>query len=439
MLIRIDNGQVWSDNQLQSLSILIEDHKIAALVAGSEAISTHAECIIDAKGCWILPGAIDLHVHITDGAETFYPGSCCAAAGGITTVLDMAPFHGCVTPQQLRAKVEAGQASCVVDFGLIAGIVVDEGDLEGLEELSRLGVAYFKVFMPSNPPVSGKTLWGAVKLAARSGLRLGIHAEETSCFEPWVDTKDPLGYGRSRPVVAESSAVALVLEMARAAGAPIHICHVSAARTAELIATAKARGIDVTAEVTPHHLLLEESALIQYGPRAKTTPPLRTQTDTRVLWQALAEGVIDALASDHYLGKLEPQPIDPEKIASAEAGIGGLELSLPLIFYNGVIKGNLSLERFVAITATRPAVIAGLQSKGRITPGADADLTFWMPSEPWTATSLGPFSRIETTPFHGWKITGRVVRTIVRGKTVWDGRLVVVDAGWGQWVPSRRS
>lgn len=438
MITRIDHGQVWAGGRLQPFSILIRDEKIAGLMAASEAESISADQVIDGSGCWILPGGVDLHVHIMDGAETFYPGSCCAAAGGITTVLDMAPFHACITPQQIQAKAEAGQATCVVDFGLVAGIVIEESDLQHLAALAELGAAYFKVFMPSEPPVSAATLWKSVQAAARSGLRLGLHAEETACFEHWDDLGNPLGFAHARPIIAESSAVAQVLEMAHAAGAPVHICHVSAGRTADLIATAKSQGVDVTAEVTAHHLLLDESAFAQYGPRVKTTPPLRTQSDARALWQALAEGVIDALACDHYLETLQPQPTDPAGIAAAGAGIGGLELSLPLLFHAGVVQGRLSLERFVAATAERPAAIAGLPSKGRIAPGADADLTFWAPAETWPAASHGPFSRIETTPFHGWQITGRIVRTMVRGRTVWDGKHIITEAGWGRWIPSRR-
>lgn len=438
MITRIDHGQVWAGGRLQPLSILIQDEKIAGLLAPTEAVSIAVDQVIDGSGCWILPGGIDLHVHIMDGAETFHPGSCCASAGGITTVLDMAPFHACVTPQQLRAKVEAGQAACVVDFGLVAGIAVDESDLQHLAGLAAEGAAYFKVFMPSEPPVSAATLWRAVQAAAQSGLRLGLHAEETACFSDWEDNANPLGFARSRPIVAEASAVAQVLEMARAAGAPVHICHVSADRTVDIIATARAQGVDVTAEVTAHNLLLDESAYSQYGPRAKTTPPLRTQADARVLWQALAEGIIDALACDHYLETLQPQPTDAAGITAGAAGIGGLELSLPLLFSAGVVQGRLSLGRFAAATAERPAEIAGLQSKGRIIPGADADLTFWSPAETWQASGQGFFSRIETTPFHRWNITGRVARTIVRGRTVWDGEHIIAEAGWGRWNPSRR-
>lgn len=449
MLTRIDNGRVWSDDRLQQLSLLIKDERVLGLIAPDAVHQTQADHVVDASGLWILPGGIDLHVHVSDGAETFGRGTRCAAVGGITTVLDMAPFHGCVTAQQFKDKVTRAEAECVVDIGLVAGIVVSLGDLSGLEELARLGAAYFKVFMPSTPPVTAQELWAATQTAASTGLRLGLHAEETGCLLGQVDWSDPLGFARSRPVVAESAATAQLLEMARAAGAPVHICHVSAARTADLIAAAKAQGVDVTAEVPPHFLLLDESEFARQGPRVKTTPPLRTRADVEALWDALADGTLDALACDHFVGQLpdrttgaggtgEKVPPDPASMRDAPAGIGGLELSLPLLFSAGVQEGRLSLRRFVEVTAERPAAIAGLEHrKGRLTVGADADLFFVDPDAEWAVAGQGEFSHAQTTPFVGWRLLGRVKRAWVRGRTVWDGRRITAEPGWGKHVPSR--
>lgn len=438
MLTRIDHGQVWTNGSLEPLSVLIEGQRVVGLIAPDHAARAAADEIIDASGLWVLPGGIDLHVHISDGAERFGPGSRCAAAGGITAVMDMAPFHGCVTPGQFQAKVEQAEAECVIDFGLVAGIVVSLEDLAALGDLARLGAAYFKVFMPANPPVRAKVLWAGVQAAAHTGLRLGLHAEETGCFHSPVDWSKPLGFARSRPAVAETSATAQVLEMARAAGAPVHICHVSAGRTAELIANGKAQGIDVTGEVPAHFLLLDESEFARQGPRVKTTPPLRTRADAEMLWGALADGTLDALACDHFIGSPNRAPPDPKYIRDASAGIGGLELSLPLLFSAGVSEGRISLQRFVEATAERPAAIAGIAPrKGRVAVGADADLVFIDPQAEWTVASQGDFSRAEMTPFAGWKLRGRVRRTMVRGRTVWDGERICVEDGWGRHVASQ--
>jgi dihydroorotase (multifunctional complex type) len=438
MITRVDGGLVWLMGELRPLSLLIEGEKIAALIPPDRAASAPAERVIDASGMWILPGGIDLHVHISDGIETFYPGSCCAAAGGITTVFDMAPFHACIATQQLFDKADEAEAACVVDFGLIAGIVVDTDDLVSLSEVSKAGAAYFKVFQPAEPPVTTDTLWKAVQAAAKTGLRLGLHAEDAAYFLPCLDSNDALSFPHSRPAVAESSVVAQVIEMARYAGAPIHICHISTRRTAELVAWGKDHGVDVTCEVPPHFLLLDETAFLEYGARVKTTPPLRSKMDTQQLWQALADGVIDAIACDHYTESLTPLPKDPGTIAAAAAGIAGLELSLPLLM-NAVVKGTLSLKRFVEAAAETPAKLAGIsKTKGYLLPGMDADLALWDPKGKWIARREAEFSRIATTPFAGWDLTGNLIGTWVRGEQVWNGNMIQQAAGYGRWMKSSR-
>jgi allantoinase len=438
MITRIDNGYVWSEGKLTPLSLLVDGEKISRLIDPEKADSIHCDKIVDAKGMWILPGGVDFHVHISEGAETFYPGTSCAAAGGITTVLDMAPFHACITVDQLLEKAAAGEAACVIDFGLIAGIVIENSDLEHLAELSKAGAAYFKVFQPSEPQVSTDTLWRSVQAAASTGLRLGLHAEDPSYFVSNLDVHDPLSFPHSRPAVAETSVVAQVIEMARAAGAPVHICHVSTGRAVELIAWAKAHGTDITCETPPHFLLLEESAFSVYGARVKTTPPLRTVADNLQLWEALKDGVIDAIACDHYTENLIPLPNDPLLIDSAAAGIAGLEVSLPLMM-NAVLNGKLSLNRFVEASATTPARLAGiLQSKGSIAPGKDADFTVWDPDKEWKANRAANFSRINTTPFAGWNLRGVVAQTWVRGEQVWNAERILKEPGYGKWINSVR-
>ena len=434
---RIDNGRVYVDGDLQPLSILLDGERIAALYHPDLAPNIAADEVIDATGCWLLPAGIDMHVHISDGAETFSPGSRCAAAGGIGTVLDMAPFHGCVTPEQFQAKVEAAGAAYVVDFGLVAGIVVSLEDLPHLAELADLGAPYFKVFMPGQPPVTPEVLWQAVQAAGETGLRLGLHAEESGCLAE-VDWDDPLGFAHARPIAAESSATAQVLEMARAAGAPVHICHVSSVQTAELIAEAKDRGVDVTAEIPMHFLLFDENEFLRQGARVKTTPPLRPEGHQALLWQALNEGVIDVLACDHFLGTLDEVPTDPAQMQDAAAGIASLELSLPLLFSDGVQEGKLDLARFVEATAEWPAEIAGLASrKGRIAVGLDADFVFFDPQAEWQVAPQGAFSRNANSPYLGRQLQGRITRTMLRGQTVWDGEQILVEDGYGQHIRSR--
>jgi dihydroorotase-like cyclic amidohydrolase len=346
----------------------------------------------------------------------------------------------CSTRQGCERRREHGERECVIDFGLSGGIVVTHEDLIELDEVARFGAPYFKVFMPSDPPVDTALLWASVQAAAHTGLRLALHAEEVAILDAQVDWDDPLGFPHSRPAVAETSATAQVLEMARAAGAPVHICHVSAGRTAELVQAYQAWGAEATGETTPHFLLLDENEFQRQGASVKTTPPLRNFADIETLWQALNEGVLEAVVSDHYLGAL-PQPgKPPESMQAKEAGIAGLELSLPLLYHEGVETGRISLERFVQVTSTWPAELLKLTDrKGRIALGMDADLVILDLQASWKVAPAGPFSRISTTPYQGWGLGNRVRRTMVRGATIWDGSTIQADRGFGKYQASRRN
>lgn len=433
-MIRIDNARVWTGEGLQQLSIAVNGERIAALIQPGDAQRFHADDVVNAGGLWILPGGIDLHTHISEADENFQRGTSCAASGGITTVFDMAPFHACITVDQLEQKTAEVEANSVIDVGLIGGIVIENSDLDHMDELAAAGTAFFKVFQPAEPPVSTETIWKAVQTAAHTGMRLVLHAEDPSFLLPLGDSHDPLSFPHSRPAVAETSVVAQVMDMARAAGAPVHICHISTGRTAEQVAWGKAHGVAVTCETTPHYLLLNESDFAVYGARVKTTPPLRTKKDCQELWQALEDGIIDALISDHYTESSAPIPTGAEFIPEAPAGIAGLEVSLPLIMHE-VLAGRLSLHRFVETTATTPAKLAGISMlKGNILPGMDADLSFWDPESSWHVAPVAEFSRIHTTPFAGRILNGSITQTWVRGKQVWDGRKIQAAPGYGRRV-----
>lgn len=431
----IVNGLAWHENRLKPVDIWItREGLIGAISHPGKMEVQESTQKIDAQGKWILPGAIDLHAHLQDGAEKFFSGSCATASGGVTTFVDMPPFHVCSTVKGVRERIALAESEAVVDFCQGGGIIVSFPDLADITSLKEMGLPYFKVFMPAEPPVDAGLLWRAVNAAARSGLRMAIHVEEPGCFDEPVDWNHPLGFAKSRPEVAETSAAAQVLEMARAAGAPVHICHVSSGRTADLIAQYKAQGVDVTAETCPHFLILEESAFLTYGARVKTTPPLRKAQDCRVLWQALNDGIIDVVASDHYLSD-DPAGYSDPNLEQKEGGIAGVELTLTLLYHAGVREGYVSLERFVHALAVAPARVAGIYSKkGSISPGKDADLVIFDPEQKWEAQPFHEDSRIATTPYLGWELKGKVSSTLVRGSVVWDGKKICVDKGFGEWV-----
>ncbi|MDY6873150.1 MAG: amidohydrolase family protein [Chloroflexota bacterium] len=432
---RVINGKIWQDGVFREADLLIDgDGKVVGIQEPLTGMDAYNGNTVDAGGCLVLPGGIDAHAHIEDGAETFYEGSCAAAVGGITTVVDMPPFHVCSTPEGFKARVEKAENQCVTDFCIHGGIVVEPDDLAALEDVAQAGAAGFKVFMPAEPPVSQETLWGAVLTAAKTGLRLVLHAEESACLVDDVDWQDPLGFANARPPVAETAATAMMLEMARAAGAPIHICHISAARTADLIDQYSGWGVDVTAETTPHFLTFSKEDFKQYGKRLKTTPPLRDAEDVDHLWEALREGVIDMVISDHYLGEL-PVPDREVSFETKQSGIAGLEVSLPLLYHLAINGNRLTMARFMEVTAENPAKIFGFDwRKGSLTPGMDADFVLFDPEMEWTVGTFGPSSRASLLPYEGWQLKGKIESTWVRGEKIWDGDSVLAEPGTGIFI-----
>jgi dihydroorotase len=429
----INNGKVWLDGALHETNIYIEDGKIIDFHPAGKNIRDSSP-IINASNCYIFPGGVDIHAHIQDGAETFFYGSSSAVKGGITTVLDMPPFKTVTNRKQCEHRIQWGEGECVSDFGLTGGIIIDIEDLECLDEICGCGVRQFKVFMLSNP--SMEVLWKSVQLAAKSGLRLVVHMEEPALLKE-VDWNDPLGFPKANPPEAENTAVAHMLEMARSAGAPIHVCHVSSARTVELIDQYKGWGTDVTAETAPHYLILNEKAFFTQPDRVVVTPALRKERDNVVLWQALEDGVIDAIISDHFLGALPDPTRESPSAKDGEPGIAGLETTIPLLFDQGVTTGKISLKRFIETLSTTPAKLAGIgDRKGKIEKGMDADLVIFNPEKIWEVHDLGEGSRISTLPYEGWLIKGKVEKTLVRGKVVWDGKKIVCEPGWGKYVPA---
>lgn len=429
----IENGEIWQENAFQKASLSVKNGLIDAILPPSHSPSSREDQVVDAAGCLILPGGIDLHAHIQDGAESFFAGSCAAVKGGITTVVDMPPFQTVLSRAQWLKRAAWANRECVSDVGFTGGIVIHQKDLDHLDELCACGVSQFKVFMLSRP--SDELLWQAVQTAARMGLRLAVHMEEPALLRE-VDWSDPLGFYKANPAEAENVAVARMLEMAHAAGAAIHVCHVSSARSAELIDQYKGWGTAVTAETTPHYLILNQKNITDFPERAIVTPALREERDNEVLWQALEDGVIDILVSDHFLGAI-PDPSKPRPAPKdAEPGIAGLEVSMPLIYTFGVQRGKLSMQRFVEAFSLTPAMLAGIaDQKGSLHPGLDADLVLFDPARVWDVQPRSKESRITTLPYEGWQLQGAVRQTWVRGKEVWNGNEITCKAGWGCTIP----
>jgi len=426
-------------------TVAVRDGRIAAVVAPEVSVS--AEEVIDARGRIVLPGLIDAHVHFNEPGRADWEGIVCgsraAAAGGVTTVIEM-PLNAMpptTDRDALAAKRAAFQGRALVDYALWGGLVTD--NTAELDALFDGGVAGLKAFLCDSGTeftrATDGVLLEGMRAAGRRNLPVGVHCENEEITAHLgtalrrAGRRDLRAYVASRPPVAEVEAVARALRLGREGGCGVYAVHLSTPDAVDLVAEARRRGESAYAETCPHYLVLDEDAL-RLGAAAKCAPPLRPRAAVEALWARVLDGRIDTIASDHSPcpGALK----DTDDAWQAWGGISGIQTMLPVLFDEGVGRRRLPLRALARLTAGTPARIFALAPrKGAIVPGADADLVVLDPAREWTVTREWLRSRHAHSPFLGRRLRGWVERTIVRGKTVYARGEPVDAADWGREVP----
>ncbi|PQM51968.1 dihydroorotase [Mycolicibacter virginiensis] len=411
------------------VDVLVEGGQITQIGTG---LSVPDECeIIDAPGQVLLPGFVDLHTHLREPgreyAEDIETGSAAAALGGYTAVFAMANTDPVADSPVVTDHVWArGQQIGLVDVHPVGAVTVGLGGTQ-LTEMGMMaaGTAGVRMFSDDGVCVDHPLVMRrALEYATGLGVLIAQHAEEPRLTVGSVAHEGPnaarLGLA-GWPRVAEESIVARDVLLARDAGARLHICHASTAGTVELLKWAKAQGISVTAEVTPHHLMLDDSRLADYDGMNRVNPPLREASDTEALRQALADGVIDCVATDHA------PHADHEKtceFASARPGMLGLQTALSVVVATMVQTGLLSWRDVARVMSERPAQIVGLPDQGRpLEVGEPANLTVIDPDTTWVVTGAQLASRSDNTPYEEMILPATVTATLLRGRiTARDGK-----------------
>jgi allantoinase len=428
-------------------TITITGGRVAALLDPREP--PNAVEVIDAHARLVLPGCIDPHVHFDEPGRThwegFETGTRSAAAGGVTTVIEM-PLNS-IPPttdaHAFRVKHDAIGRKAAVDYALWGGLVTD--NVDALQDLHRAGAAGFKAFMTETGTEFARAddgvLWDGMRRIAAWDAVVGVHAENHDLTVRLRASLERAGrremrdWAAARPPEAELEAVQRAILLAHAARCRLHIVHLSLPDGGVRIAAARRAGHRVTVETCPHYLVLDEDAALRLGPVAKCAPPLRSREAVEGLWRQVLDGTIDCIASDHSPCPPEEKAKGSENIWAAWGGITGVQTLLPLLFSEGVRRRGLSLDRLAALVATNAARIFGLfPRKGAILPGADADLVVLDPNREWTVTADRLLYRHPQTPYLGWRITGWVERVLVRGTTVYLDGEVVAPAGHGMLV-----
>lgn len=389
-----------------------------------ESTSGSVDRVMDATGLLVCPGLIDMHTHLRqpgrEDKETIASGTMAAARGGFTTLCCMPntdPVNDTrsVTEFILDTAKREGTVQVYPVGAITKGLKGEE--LAEIGELFEVGCA--AISDDGRPVMNAELMRRAMEYAAMFDLPIIQHSEDLYLsgrgvvHEGLISTE--LGL-RGIPSASETVMVARDLLLAELTGARLHIAHVSAAESVRVIREAKARGVRVSCEVTPHHVALTEDAVRGFQTNAKMNPPLRSETDRQALLEGLRDGTIDVIATDHAPHTVQEKE---REFDLAPYGVIGLETALAITLTTLVALGVLSLPQAIAKLTSEPARILKLQ-KGRIAEGADADLTIFDPDRDWTVDPANFASKSRNTPFAGWRLTGATVATLVGGKVVWE-------------------
>jgi len=415
----------------------IADGKIISFARGS------AREEIDATGLHVFPGMIDSHVHFNEPGRTDWEGietgSSAFAAGGGTLFFDM-PLNAhppTCDAKSFDLKLAAAQKKSVTDFAFWGGLV--PGNLDKLEELAIRGVIGFKAFMSNSgiedfSCVDDATLKEGMKRAAKLKLPVAVHAESEMFTSRLAREKIAAGktsirdYLDSRPVAAELEAIRRAIDLAGETDCALHVVHVSSGEGVALIATAKKSGVNVSCETCPHYLILTEADVEKMGAVAKCAPPLRPKNVQENLWQHLLAGDVTTIGSDH--SPSPPEMKTDKNFFKVWGGISGVQHTLPLLLTAGFINTHADFSLITDLLSTNVARRFRIPHKGKIATGFDADFALVNLNESFTVAKEDLFYRHQQSPYVGHALTGRVVQTILRGKTVFkDGRIVSPPTG----------
>lgn len=429
-IVILESGEVRTD-------VAIKNGKIAAIAPDLNG----AHEVIDAQGLIVSPGMVDVHVHISEPGgircewEGYVTGTKACAKGGVTTFVEMPlnqlPATTC--GDTLRKKYAAGEGKLYVDVASFGGLVPYNLTNGGIEEQVKEGVTAFKCFMATcgDPTLEGDfanvndyALWEGMRQIAKTGKLLAIHAENAAITDMLGKQAKDRGetrvsqYVATRPIFTEVEAIRRAIFFAKQTGCRIHICHVACPEGVEEVIKARQEGVDVTCETCIHYLYFTTDELDAIGPLAKCSPPIRDKQAQDGLWKYLFSGHIITAVSDHSPCTYEMK--NKTNAFDAWGGISGVQNNVDIFFDEAVQKRGMSLKQFADIIAKNPAERYNLPTKGSIQIGKDADIIFIKPQSSYVVRAEDLEYRNKFSPYVGRQINAQVVRTLLRGETVYN-------------------
>jgi len=442
MTTLIENGRIILDGKLVRTNILIENEKIVYV---GKRRPRNLDDRIDATNKLVLPGIVDAHAHIYDpmfpNREDFESGTKAAAAGGVTTVIDMVLSTPVDTVDRVEAKIHEGERSSLLDFSLHAGMM-NSANLSNIKAIAALGVRSFKTFTCKPYYVDDLTLMSLLRETEAQSSILNVHAEDEQTanqnYEKLLRNgrMDPLAHLLWKPNIAEERAVKKLISLTRILNSRLHISHLSSRQGVTIVRNAKRRHVKVTAETCPHYLTLTGSEMKKQGPYVKMNPSLKSRQDVESLWRGLRNGSVDIVTSEHAPGERTEKEVGWTNIWQAWGGIPAIETMLPVLLSEGVHKKKVNLSTLQRVCCEKPAKIFGLYPrKGAIRKNSDADIVIIDLKKNRTVRGEKLHYKVGWTPYENWKLTGWPTLTMVRGRIIFENEQIIGKKGLGKFIP----
>ena len=442
----LTNTKAYLDREIVDCSIAIENGKIFKI--GKETQMPKGDEKVNLRNLLVLPGLIDVHVHLRDEGkaykEDFYSGTAAAAAGGITTVLDM-PNNAPVTmsAETLKNRMRIAERKVLVNVGFYSEF---PNDLDEVKDIVAQGAIAFKLFMACQ--IGGlnidddQALQEALRKVGELDVPVAVHAEDKATLmvteEEMKKTKrhDVGAFLKVHSERVELKAIERLLKISAQVNMRLHFCHMTIEEGLNAVIKAKNSGRTVTCEVTPNHLLLSNTDFERYGSLIIMMPPLRSKSHIEALWKGISNGWIDVIGSDHAPHALKEK--SASSIWDVKVGVPGLETTLPLML-TMVRKNRLSLAHLVQLLSEKPAEIFNLKDRGRLEQGKKADLVAIDFNRKFTIDASKFHSKAKYSPYDGWEVQGRPVKTFVNGLLIMDEQEIVAKAGSGEIIRRDRA
>jgi len=436
----LKNMKAYVDGAVEECCLAIKDGVIYKI--GKETHMPKADTTLSLNGLLVLPGLIDVHVHLRDEGkaykEDFYTGTAAAAAGGFTTVLDM-PNNSPVTmsAETLKNRMEKAEKTVLVNVGFYSEFPRETWEIDGIISAGAVAFKLYLVEQVGGLNIDDDNALEKAFEKVAGKVPIAVHAEDKNIIKKAEEElrrrgrHDIEAFLEAHSERAEAEAVKRMIRIAEKAKARVHICHISTRQGLEAVSQAKKAGISITCEATPHHLFLSADDLKRVGTIALTLPPLRDKSHLECLWRGINDGVIDVLGSDHAPHTFAEK--NTESVWDVKVGLPGLETSLPLML-DAVNAGLLSLADIVKLMAENPAKIFRLDGRGAIEEGGKADLTVVDIKREHVIEAAKFHSKAKFSPFDGKRVRGKPVKTFVGGLLVMDEGEIVAGAGCGEII-----